>query len=124
MGAGNKKKAYRWGHVAEWLGVIFLTLKGYSIQERRYKTSVGEIDIIARKQNITVFCEVKARKDYDAAAHSLSEKQKNRIRNAAEIYLSRLKNKNDNNNLKTEIIRCDMIMIIPWKWPIHIENAW
>lgn len=124
MATDKKKKAYKWGHYAEFFSALYLMIKGYTILERRYKTPVGEIDLIACKKGVTIFCEVKARKDYDSAAYSLSERQKSRIRSAAEFYMSRLKNKNETHNVKTEIIRCDMIMIIPWKWPVHIENAW
>ena len=39
-----------------------LIKKGYRILERNYEANGAEIDIIARKKNITAFVEVKARK--------------------------------------------------------------
>ena len=50
------------GRRAETLAAWYLRLKGYRIIESRYKTPVGEIDLIARRWGTTVFVEVKARK--------------------------------------------------------------
>jgi putative endonuclease len=60
----NKVKAYKLGHFAEFLAVIFLFLKGYSILQRRYRSPFGEIDLIAKRGQTMIFCEVKARKNY------------------------------------------------------------
>lgn len=124
MTRDKKRKAYRLGHYAEFLAMILLLIKGYTIKERRYRSPLGEIDIIAKKGNTTIFCEVKARKDYDTAAHSITEKQRLRISRSAEYYMSHLKLNNRNNKIENEIYRCDMIMIMPWQWPVHIKNAW
>ena len=79
MASRSKIKAYKKGHLAEGLAAVMLRLKGFSIKEKRYKTPVGEIDLIARRGDLTIFCEVKARKDYTSAAESLSTKQKDVI---------------------------------------------
>ena len=120
----KRKKAYKRGHFAEQLAAIFLMLKGYTIVARRYKTKVGEIDLIAKKKNVTIFCEVKARKTTEIALESLKKKQKMRIRNAAEYYMAHLNNKSSNNMIENEIFRCDMMLVVPWRLPVHIENAW
>ncbi|TBR27713.1 MAG: hypothetical protein EPO10_16710, partial [Reyranella sp.] len=44
-----RQKAYRMGHAAEWRAVWRLRLGGYTILIRRYKTRLGEIDIVARR---------------------------------------------------------------------------
>lgn len=124
MTKDNKRKANRFGYFGEYLAMVFLILKGYSILERRYKTKLGEIDIIAKKKNVTIFCEVKARQDIETALYSLSDKQKLRIRRAAEQYMSHLKKYYKNNKIEEEVFRCDMILIVPWRLPKHIENAW
>ncbi|MBT5073867.1 MAG: YraN family protein [Kordiimonadaceae bacterium] len=124
MTKSKKIKAYRLGHYAEYLAVIVLSIKGYAIKERRYRSPLGEIDIIAKKGRTTIFCEVKARKDYVTAVESLSEKQRQRISRSAEYYMSHLKMNNANNKIENEIYRCDMILVMPWRWPVHIKNAW
>ena len=45
----RRRLAHLWGLKAETIAAIFLTLKGYSIVERRYSAHGGEIDLIARR---------------------------------------------------------------------------
>src|SRR5207247_9551979 len=71
--------AFRVGLSAESRAAIFLWVKGYRIAARRWKSPVGEIDIVARRGRLLVFVEVKARASLDAAAFSLTERQKLRI---------------------------------------------
>ncbi len=124
MGRSAKNKAYQLGIFAEYVAIFMLLIKGYSILHRRYRCHFGEIDIIAKKGNTTVFCEVKARQDYKTAIESLSEKQKSRIIRSAEYYMSCLKTGPVNNKIDTEVFRCDMILVLPWQLPVHIKNAW
>ena len=44
-----RQAAHRLGHVAEWRAVWRLRLAGYSVLARRYKTKLGEIDIVVRR---------------------------------------------------------------------------
>ena len=60
----TRRQANRLGHAAEWRAVWRLRLAGYSILARRYKTRLGEIDIVARRGGVLAFVEVKARADY------------------------------------------------------------
>ena len=59
-----RQAAHRLGHVAEWRAVWRLRLAGYSVLARRYKTKLGEIDIVVRRGGILAFVEVKARADF------------------------------------------------------------
>ena len=54
-------KAYRRGHRGEWLAAAALLLKGYRIVARRYRTRLGEVDLIARRGRLVLFVEVKVR---------------------------------------------------------------
>jgi putative endonuclease len=49
------------GKDGEDLACRELRRRGYAILERRYRSSFGEIDIVARPGEVTVFVEVKAR---------------------------------------------------------------
>ena len=60
--------AYRHGVFAETLAALLLRLKGYAIVARRYKTPVGEIDLVALKGRRLAFIEVKRRKTREDAA--------------------------------------------------------
>ena len=48
----TRRQAHRLGHAAEWRAVWRLRLAGYSILARRYKTKLGEIDIVARRGGV------------------------------------------------------------------------
>ena len=70
-----RQKAHRRGHSAEWRAVWRLRLAGFTILAQRYKTKLGEIDIVARRGNLLIFVEVKARADFLAAADALGGRQ-------------------------------------------------
>ncbi len=59
--SAEREKAERAGRRAEAWAALFLQAKGYRIRERRFRTPVGEIDLIAERFGTTVFGEVKAR---------------------------------------------------------------
>jgi len=52
------------GAMAETVAVLFLVKQGYEILERNYRKPWGEIDIIARKDEVIAFVEVKANATY------------------------------------------------------------
>ena len=41
----KRRRAYRWGQIAEHFAAVSLLLKGYRVVARRYKTPVGEVDL-------------------------------------------------------------------------------
>lgn len=53
------------GKIGENIAVTFLMKHGFSVIERNYRTNYGEIDIIAKKDNILRFTEVKSVKVRD-----------------------------------------------------------
>jgi putative endonuclease len=109
--------AFRLGLSAESRAAMLLVAKGHRIAARRWKTPVGEIDIVARRRRELVFVEVKARDTLDAAAESLTERGKQRIVAAAEFWLA-------SHPDDTEcFIRFDVILVAPGKLPRHIVNA-
>lgn len=78
------------GNRGELQAVNFLFANGYQVLERNYRFGRSEIDIIAKKDNILIFVEVKARKntDYGHPETFVSEAQKERIFRAAEEYIN------------------------------------
>ncbi len=116
--ADRRKSAYRKGHRAEWFAAFCLMLKGYSIAARRFKTPVGEVDLIARKKDLVVFVEVKARNTEQAALDSITASAQKRIEAAGEWWISQ---QLDGAQLSW---RFDAIAVVPRRWPIHFENVW
>ena len=110
--------SYTKGIWAERLSAFFLVLKGYRILEIRYKTSFGEVDIVAKKGRCLVFSEVKYRKNYEAGAYAISSKSQKRILRAAEYYLCTHKMSQDTQ------MRFDAIILSPPFSLRHIMNAW
>ena len=70
--AERRRRAERQGLWAERLAEILLRLKGYRILDRRYRTKVGEIDLIARRGKRLAFVEVKRRKSQDEALDAIT----------------------------------------------------
>jgi putative endonuclease len=79
------------GISGEELACAELRRRGYAIVERRYRTRLGEIDIIAKDGNTIVFVEVKARltDDFGGAAAAVTAWKQRRVARMATDYLSR-----------------------------------
>ena len=79
------------GISGENLACAELRRRGYAIVERRYRTRLGEIDIIAKDGNTIVFVEVKARlsDDFGGAAAAVTAWKQRRVARMAMDYLSR-----------------------------------
>ena len=63
----KKRIAFFRGHSAERFASVLLLLKGFRIVARRYRTRLGEIDLIARRGNLVLIVEVKARSSLERA---------------------------------------------------------
>jgi len=111
---------YKNGLFAEYYAALFLFLKGYRVLVMRYKTKVGEVDIIARRKNTIVFIEVKYRKDRLIGGDAISPKSQSRIRRAAEYYM--MKNQNESNIIDCEL-RMDAMIVTHKLFIHHIKNA-
>ena len=61
----ERQIAFRTGISAESRAAAFLIAKGFRILARRWRSPVGEIDIIARRRTLLIFVEVKARANLD-----------------------------------------------------------
>jgi putative endonuclease len=116
--SADKARAQKRGRLAETLCAFLLRLKGYRILARNLREPVGEVDIVARRGKTLVFVEVKARHTKAAALEAVSTKQRQRIINAAQIYLAKHP---DCANLH---VRFDVMAVAPGGWPAHIRSAW
>ena len=115
--AGKRHMAYRRGHSAERLAALALMLKGYRIVGRRYRTKPGEIDLIARRRDVVLIVEVKARTTLEQAMDSVNALIMRRIEAAAAEWLAR---QPDHARLSS---RFDLVAILPWRWPVHVPGV-
>ncbi len=118
MSAAARYAAWRRGRAAEWAACLVLRLKGHRILARNVKTTVGEIDIIARRGSTLCFVEVKYRESREAAAQAIRPHQRQRIERAAAIYLQRRP------ALEGLDLRFDAVLAAPGRWPLHMADAW
>jgi putative endonuclease len=83
----KRRAAYAKGRNAEDRAAKMLERKGYQILSRRYRSPAGEIDLVAARNTHLAFIEVKARRNLDDAALSITPNQQRRIANAAGYWL-------------------------------------
>ncbi len=117
MARARRRKAYRKGLWAESLAALLLTLKGYRVLQRRYRSPVGEIDIVAVRRRRLAFVEVKVRDTLETAAHSLTADQRRRIARAAAHWLARRP------AYAGHDISFDVVLLAPWSRPRHLPAA-
>ncbi|CUX26075.1 MULTISPECIES: YraN family protein [Agrobacterium] len=113
----KRRKAERRGHAAEYWAALYLLLKGYRILAIRYRTRLGEIDLIARKKDLVAIIEVKARASGSSAVDAVGFHSQQRIRAAAGLWLSRRK------DAARFSLRFDIIAILPRRLPQHFIDA-
>jgi putative endonuclease len=109
--------AFRTGLSAESRAAAFLMAKGYRILAKRFRTPYGEIDLVARKRNMIVFIEVKARASLDDAAYAVTPRQQARIIDAAQGWLMA-----HPEHAEFEL-RFDAMLIAPRRLPRHLLAA-
>ncbi len=109
------------GDAGEQRAADFLIEKGYKIIDRNWRTKDGEIDIIAEKDEIIVFVEVKTLPNctYDMIQREINYQKQQRILKTTKRFLI---NHREYNN---KFVRFDVIFIDLFKSePVyHIESA-
>jgi putative endonuclease len=113
----DRKKSEEAGRTAEIAAMWFLRLKGWRLLAHRYKSPVGEVDLVMRKGDVTAFIEVKARRSLEGAVESVSPRQARRISAAARHFLVQ------DARAALQSCRFDIVAVSPYHWPRHIENA-
>lgn len=80
------------GKRGEDIAADFLLSHGFTIEERNWRTRVGEIDIIATKDGMYHFIEVKTRRSLSAGSpeESVTEQKLLRLETLAHAYLAPL----------------------------------
>ncbi|MDP9196082.1 MAG: YraN family protein [Pseudomonadota bacterium] len=111
-------KSWERGHVSETLCRWALRLKGWRILASRWRTPLGEIDLVARRGNILVMVEVKARPSRVMALEAIHPVQQQRLARAAQVFLAA------HPHLADLPVRFDAMLVVPRRWPCHVPDAW
>ena len=117
LDATRRRKAERRGQWAEVAAELVLRLKGYRVLARRYKTPLGEIDLIARRGRRLAFVEVKRRATEDEALEAITPRLRGRVRRAAELWMQRY------DPAGRWEPAFDVVAIVPGRWPRHLRDA-
>jgi putative endonuclease len=113
----RRLRAYRHGLFAEAVAAFLLRLKGHRILARRYKTPVGEIDLVALKGKRLCFVEVKHRRRFEDTDFALPSRSRRRIIRSAQYWLA------GHPDFAGHDITFDVVLAAPWVRPRHIANA-
>lgn len=80
------------GNLAEQKACTYLISQHFEIIEKNfYAKKLGEIDIIAKKDSVYHFCEVKSGKSYEQALDNLSLNKIHKIKQSTLYYLQKNK---------------------------------
>ncbi len=104
------------GKSGEHQAMDYLIDKGFEILEQNYRFGKGEIDIIAMKDALIIFVEVKKRKndDFGHPEDFVSDNQKKMILDTSNVYIHSI---NWQKNVRYDIIA------ITGKELLHLEDA-
>jgi putative endonuclease len=105
------------GRRGEDLAVEWMMSRGWRILDRRRRTPVGEIDIVAQDGDCLVFAEVKWRRSNADLGHAIDERGLARIAGAAESVAHEYDGSGGDR-------RVDVVLISPGQPVRHIANAW
>lgn len=111
------------GLIGEELAANHIKNEGYNILERNYRTKLGELDIIARDQNIIIFIEVKTRTSnaYGTPSEAVNYKKQQTIRKLSQQYIKHKKLDNSCLGYRFDVIE---VKLAGKKYKIdHMENA-
>lgn len=79
------------GKIGEDMAEKFLRRQGYRILSRNWRCALGEIDIVAREKEFTVFVEIKARRsdNFGPGYASVNSAKQVKLIKLAHVYLKR-----------------------------------
>jgi putative endonuclease len=112
-----KRRDQRFGRFAEAASAIALRLRGFRILDRRVRLAGGEIDLVARRGDLVIFVEVKARPTAARAGEALTVGKLRKVESAIRLWLSRRP------DLAGASLRLDGMLVTPWRWPRHVEGV-
>lgn len=116
----KKQQAYHFGLRAEWLCLIYLRLRGYTLLAQRHRNIYGEIDLIMKRKETLIFIEVKARPTMQDGLYAIGPKQQMRIMRAALDFVGA------NRKYAGLAMRFDLMVVSTSRWPFaihHLQHA-
>jgi len=102
--------------VARWYGA-----NGYTVLARNWRVREGEIDLVLRRAETVVFCEVKTRRGdaFGMPAEAVTVRKQTRLRRLAVRWLS-------DNQARSDVLRFDVASVTPdgrGAWIVDVLEA-
>lgn len=113
----KRQRAEQCGRRGEQQAAEWLRMQGWVILDARVKTSVGEIDLVARRGNLVAFVEVKWRRRAADLNLAVDAHRLRRVAAAVEAVAHRYAQQGED-------ISLDVILLAPGANPRHITNVW
>ena len=113
----KRQLAEQSGRDAENRAARWLEGQGWEVLAKRVKTKAGEIDLIARREGLVAFVEVKWRRKPEELDFAIDAYRLRRVAAAAEAVAHEYATAGED-------MRVDVILLAPGAEPRHIENAW
>ena len=113
----KRQQAERSGRDGETRAALWLRAKGWQVLDRRVKTAAGAIDLVAKRDRLVAFIEVKWRQKREELDHAIDQHRLARVAAATEAVAHRYATEGED-------IRVDVILLAPDTFPRHIANAW
>ena len=111
------------GSFGEALARDYLISKGYKILNMNFRNKFGEIDIICKKNNLLIFCEIKSRysNSFGSPIESITCYKQKQIIKLSELYL--ISKKYYNFNVRYDIIEVIFKSITSSHIINHVQDA-
>lgn len=111
------------GSFGESLARDYLISKGYKILNMNFRNKFGEIDIICKKNNLLIFCEIKSRysNSFGSPIESITCYKQKQIIKLSELYL--ISKKYYNFNVRYDIIEVIFNTITSSHIINHVQDA-
>ena len=111
------------GSFGEALARDYLISKGYKILSMNFRNKFGEIDIICKKNNLLIFCEIKSRysNSFGSPIESITCYKQKQIIKLSELYL--ISKKYYNFNVRYDIIEVIFNTITSSHIINHVQDA-
>jgi putative endonuclease len=113
----KRQVAEKRGRQGELRAAIYLQSKGWRILDKRVKTPLGEIDLIAKRGGVIAFIEVKWRHKAEDLDHAVDEYRLRRVAAAVEAVAHLYAQTGED-------IRIDVLLLAPRRLPRHMANVW
>jgi putative endonuclease len=96
------------GNQGEWLAAQRLESLGYNIRERNWRCPVDELDIVAEKDGVLIFVEVRTRHGdrFGTPEESINKRKQAKLLEIAQTYLE--EHREENRNWRIDVVAIEI----------------